>query len=620
MDRGAGHPAPAGTEDHSLRARAGRIRLGALAALAVAVTALACSASASAVLVHLGDGRTVSYQPLRHAALRTLDAYFSNLDYNGGPVMPSNTNFAVYWAPPGSPAYPSDYQPGIDRFFEDLAHDSGATANVDSVSTQYNDAAGEFANYESHFGGAIIDTNPYPADGCTKASICLTDTQLRAELKRLVKADGLPADRSHEYFLLTPPGVEDCFQPGGLECSAGSTVPSYCAYHSAIALGAEGVIVYANDPYVTGVEGCDNAAQHPNGSSSDGALMGGLSHEHNESLTDPEPNNAWTDFGGVGGEIGDKCRTFEEGSEFGKPLGTAPDGSPYNQVINGHLYWYQQEWSNQTAQCLQRLSFVGERPTATFTSAPAGGDAVSFDASGSSAPGGVARYNWQFNEGAEPGTPVESTSPTLTHTFAAGGVYDVALTVFAANGTSIGTAHWVVAGTPPQPVVKRVLPNRGPAAGGTTVTITGSGFRGVSGVSFGASAASYYLASPTSIIATAPAGAPGTVDVRVSTPGGTSAVSTYDRYRYVPTISALSPARGPAAGGTKVTVSGSGFALGATATVFHFGTVKAKTVSCSSSTSCLVTAPAHTAGTVEVRATVNAVASPKEPTDLFTYE
>jgi len=49
---------------------------------------------------------------------------------------------------------------------------------------------------------------------------------------------------------------------------------------------------------------------HINGPS-DSALFGGLSHEHNESLTDPEPNNAWTDFGGsgetTGYEIGDKC-------------------------------------------------------------------------------------------------------------------------------------------------------------------------------------------------------------------------------------------------------------------------------------------------------------------------
>ena len=55
---------------------------------------------------------------------------------------------------------------------------------------------------------------------------------------------------------------------------------------------------------------------------------------------------------------------------MGTPLGKAPDGASYNQVINGHFYWYQEEWSNQGDECLQRLTFAGEEPTATFTSTP----------------------------------------------------------------------------------------------------------------------------------------------------------------------------------------------------------------------------------------------------------
>src|SRR5207245_1048150 len=102
----------------------------------------------------------------------------------------------------------------------------------------------------------------------------------------------------------------------------------------------------------------------------DSALIGGLSHEHNESVTDPEPNNAWTDFGAGTGEIGDKCRTFAESTEYGAPLGTAANGAKYNQVIDGRLYWYQQEWSNKGHECRQRLAFTAsEAPTATFTSA-----------------------------------------------------------------------------------------------------------------------------------------------------------------------------------------------------------------------------------------------------------
>src|ERR1019366_9335224 len=96
----------------------------------------------------------------------------------------------------------------------------------------------------------------------------------------------------------------------------------YCAYHGNIPVG-EGEVIYSNDPYVTGNFGCDDP-NHPNGKPSDGVLVGGLTHEHNESITDPVPNSAWTDIGGSGGEIGDKCRPFTEGTEFGEPLGLAP--------------------------------------------------------------------------------------------------------------------------------------------------------------------------------------------------------------------------------------------------------------------------------------------------------
>jgi PKD domain len=443
-----------------------------LVALLLLALAGAGAGPASAVIIHLATGpsptggKTLSYQPLRgQAPVQRFDALFTNLDYNGGPVMASNTNYAIYWRPATGPIYPADYQAGVNRYFEDLAHDSGARTNVDSVATQYNDASGAFASYESHFGGPLIDTNPYPKNGCTRAPICLTDAQLQKELTAFVKAKGLPMDLAHEYFLLTPPSVEDCFEPGAaLFCSVGSNAPQYCAYHGNIPVGGK-ELVYSNDPYVTGNFGCDDG-NHPNGSSADGVIEGGLSHEHNESITDPEPNNAWADFASgelTGFENGDKCRNFGAEEEFGTPLGEAPNKATYNQVVGGHLYWYQQEWSNQGHRCLQRLTFSGAEPVATFTSKPVGGSATSFDASASTAPGGVFRYSWQFNDGSG---PVETTSPTVSHKLAGADPHLVALTVFAKDGTSIGTAKTIEGGN----VVAAPTPVTGTASGVTQTT------------------------------------------------------------------------------------------------------------------------------------------------------
>src|SRR5205814_1761774 len=123
------------------------------------------------------------------------------------------------------------------------------------------------------------------------------------------------------------------------------------------------------------------------------------------------------------------------------------------------------------------------------------------------------------------------------------------------------------------PTVTSVSPTSGPTAGGTAVTITGTNFTGASAVKFGANdATAFTVSSPTSISATAPAGSAGTVDVKVTTAGGTSGAVTADHFTYfaAPTVTAVSPNAGPATGGTAVTITGTHF-TGATAV--KFGTV-----------------------------------------------
>jgi PKD domain len=436
------------------RARSRVLRGGILTAL-VLVALCASAHTASAILLQLKGGARISYQRAPGARVlgapassQPFDAAFSNLDYNGGQVMPSNTNYAVYWAPPGAPAYPAGYQSGINRYFEDLAHDSGGHENVDSVSGQYNDSGGNFASYNSHFGGAFVDEDPYPANGCTHAPKCLTDEQIRAELVKFAAAHHLATDLSHEYFLLTPEGVESCMPAEGEGlppelCSDNVTdgeFAYYCAYHGSIPIEGSGPLVYSNDPFVNG-KNCDEA-NHPNGTS-DSALIGGLSHEHVESLTDPEPNNAWTDFAtgaATGYEIGDKCRTFNPTTEYGTALGTAENGATYNQVVNGHFYWYQQEWSNLSNECLQRVTLPDAQPSATFTSEPLAGTEMKFDATGSPAGAGF-QYSWQFNDsGHAPNRPTETSSLTISHKFPASGKFVVALTPFNGSRKSAGTA------------------------------------------------------------------------------------------------------------------------------------------------------------------------------------
>ena len=82
------------------------------------------------------------------------------------------------------------------------------------------------------------------------------------------------------------------------------------------------------------------------------------------------------------------------------------------------------------------------------------------------------------------------------------------------------------------PTVSGISPSSGPAGGGTVVTITGTNLSGATGVKFGTTAGtSLTVNSGTSIKITSPAGT-GTVDVTVTTSGGTSATSTADKFTY----------------------------------------------------------------------------------------
>jgi hypothetical protein len=90
-----------------------------------------------------------------------------------------------------------------------------------------------------------------------------------------------------------------------------------------------------------------------------------------------------------------------------------------------------------------------------------------------------------------------------------------------------------ITNAPPSPTVTSVSPTTGPPAGENTVTITGTNLTGATAISFGtAGNATAFSCTATSCTATAPAEPAGTVDVEVTTPGGTSAASSADQYTY----------------------------------------------------------------------------------------
>ena len=126
------------------------------------------------------------------------------------------------------------------------------------------------------------------------------------------------------------------------------------------------------------------------------------------------------------------------------------------------------------------------------------------------------------------------------------------------------------------------------------------------------------VASATSITVKSPPGGSGTVDVTVTTPGGTSATTSADQFTYdaAPTVTLLVPTAGPTAGGTSVIITGTSFTAGS---IVKFGT-NAATVTSVSPTSITATSPSGAAGAVDVTVTTPGGTSATSGSDKFTYE
>ena len=187
--------------------------------------------------------------------------------------------------------------------------------------------------------------------------------------------------------------------------------------------------------------------------------------------------------------------------------------------------------------------------------------------------------------------------------------------------TTATSAGAVVNCSPPQsaPVVSGVSPTSGPMAGNTSVTITGSGFEGSTAVDFGTTGAqSFVVNSDSQITAVSPTEPAGTVDLTVVSPGGTSATSVADEFTYEPgpVVTSVNPPSGSPAGGTSVTIDGSGF-TGATAV--KFGSAAAPSFTVNTDSQITATTPAGAAGQVDVTVSTPGGTSATGPSDVYTF-
>ena len=195
------------------------------------------------------------------------------------------------------------------------------------------------------------------------------------------------------------------------------------------------------------------------------------------------------------------------------------------------------------------------------------------------------------------------------------------LTAFpGAAATASNFAEFLTTTPNTAPIISGLTPASGPATGGTSVTISGTGFATGATVTFdGVAAANVNVLGSTTITAVTPAHAGGAVNVVVANPGGQIGTSvngyTYAATVQPPTVASVSPTSGPATGGTWITITGTNFAAGASVTL---GGTVATNVVVTNSTTITATTPAHAAGNVDVVVT-NTNGQSGGKINAFTY-
>jgi hypothetical protein len=383
--------------------------------LAVPVSAASGSGASGSVVG--GSGRLLGVDSAAVSVVRP--SVVVPVTYHGGPVLHSSGVFAIFWVP-GSYAFPTGYESTISQFFTDVAHDSFLASNVFGVDTQYYDVTGgvkRFVSYSVVDRGSNVDTAPFPKSGCpnytlssgSKSTVCLTDTQVRREIRSVISAHHLPTGLGNDYFVFTPPGVATCETSASAFAAAHNCFDpieqnGYCSYHSYFGSGNQ-TVLYAPFAYEAPTSLC-TSGESPNGTVAD-SVVNHVAHEENETITDPL-GTGWYDS--AGNEIADKCQ-----SAWGTTLGTVGGGPDraYNQVINGHGYWLQDLWSNRTQACEQRNTYPQPAVSFTYTPTdPAHDKKVTFRSTVSEPATTTFTYRWTFPNGTTATTP----NPTRTFT------------------------------------------------------------------------------------------------------------------------------------------------------------------------------------------------------------
>jgi len=235
----------------------------------------------------------------------------TNIAYHDGPVMEANHNIYFVWYGNWNGNTATNILP---QFMTDL--NGSAYMNIDN--TYFDDSRKASSNI--FMSDQIFDNYSQGA--------ALSDAGVANAVSRALTSGGLPTDTNGMYYVLTSADVN--------ETSGFCT--SYCGWHTHATInGTDIKYAFVGNPDRC-PSACEAQATGPNNNAGADGMANVMSHELNETVTDPDLNGWFR--GNTAGEVGDLCN-FNFGNTF-----LAPNGALANVDLNGRDYLIQQLYIN----------------------------------------------------------------------------------------------------------------------------------------------------------------------------------------------------------------------------------------------------------------------------------
>ena len=260
-----------------------------------------------------GKGRGV-FRLDAPAIRRPGDTVASNgISYHGGAVMLGTTHVYFIW-------YGNWAANSATTILADWAKSLGGSPYF-SINSTYYDGSNRFVSNSVTFGGAVFDNYSLGAT--------LSDSSIYTIVATAIGNGSLPLDANGVYFVLTSADV--------VETSGFCT--SYCGWHTSATFNN----VSSQYAFVGNSLACPFACEgspgnDPNGNEGADGMASIMTHELDESVTDPN-GDAW--YNSSGYEVGDLCNF-----NYGSKVYSTANGSIANVQLGPRNFLLQEDWVN----------------------------------------------------------------------------------------------------------------------------------------------------------------------------------------------------------------------------------------------------------------------------------